>query len=187
MCGVVPAIGGAEIGRIHRKDPEDLAAREMVLQALPVLLKIDWDSSRKVFAIATRAMEMDPDDALPVTVAAYWQARLFADAATASPAATRSLAHHLVRRAGALDVGDPLVTTARAAVAALSSSDYYVEALVDRALAMDPTSGWVWERRGFLVLLEKTGCCHRVLYSGLAASWSFHATGQLFSWNCPGT
>jgi len=62
------------------------------------------------------AMEMDPDDALPVAVAAYCQARLFADAATASPAATRSLAHHLVRRAGALDAGDPLVTTARAAV-----------------------------------------------------------------------
>jgi AraC-like DNA-binding protein len=150
VFGVVPAIGGAEIGRIHRKDPEDLAAREMILQALPVLLKLDWDSSRKVFAIATRAMEMDPDDALPVAVAAHCQARLFADAATASPAATRSLAHHLVRRAGVLDAGDPLVTTARATVAALSRSDDDVEALVDRALAMDPTSGWAWERRGFL-------------------------------------
>jgi adenylate cyclase len=93
---------------------------------------------------------MDPDDALPVAVAAYCQARLFADAATASPTATRSLAHHLVRRAGALDAGDPLVTTARAAVAALSRSEDDVEALVDRALAMDPTSGWAWERRGYL-------------------------------------
>ncbi len=151
VCGVVPGIGGAEIGRILRKDPEDLGARELILQALPVLLKIDWDSSRKVFAIASRAMEMDPDDALPVAVAAYCQARLFNDAATASPTATRSLAHHLVRRAGALDAGDPLVTTARAAVAALSRSDDDVEVLVDRALAMDPTSGWAWERRGFLL------------------------------------
>jgi AraC-like DNA-binding protein len=150
VCGVVPGIGSAEIGRILRKDPEDRGARELVLQALPVLLKIDWDSSRKVFAIASRAMEMDPDDALPVAVAAYCQARLFADAATASPTATRSLAHHLVRRAGALDAGDPLVTTARAAVAALSRSEDDVEALVDRALAMDPTSGWAWERRGYL-------------------------------------
>jgi AraC-like DNA-binding protein/TolB-like protein len=150
VCAVVPGIGGAEIARIQGKDPETLKVREMIQQALPVLLKIDWDSSRKVFAIATRAMEMDPDDALPVAVAAHCQARLFSDAATASPAATRSLAHHLVRRAGVLDTGDPLVTTARAAAAAMSRSDDDVEALVDRALAMDPTSGWAWERRGFL-------------------------------------
>jgi AraC-like DNA-binding protein len=150
VCGVVPGIGGAEIARIQGKDPETLKVREMIQQALPVLLKIDWDSSRKVFAIATRAMEIDPDDALPFAVAAYCQARLYADAATASPPATRSLAHHLVHRAGILDTGDPLVTTARAAAAALSRSDDDVEALVDRALAMDPTSGWAWERRGCL-------------------------------------
>jgi len=150
VCGVVPGISGAEIERIHRKDPDALAAREMVLQALPVLLKIDWDSSRKAFAIASRAMEMDPDDALPVAVAAYCQARLFNDAATASPPATRSLAHHLARRAGALDAGDPLTTTARAAVATLSGSPDDAEALVDRALAMDPTLGWAWERKGYL-------------------------------------
>ena len=123
VCGVIPGIGGAEIERIHRKDPETLAAREMILQAFLVLLKIGRDSSRKVFAIASRAMEMDPDDAVPVAVAAYRQARLFNDAATASPAATRSLAHHLARRAAALDAGDPIVTTARAAVATLSRSD----------------------------------------------------------------
>ena len=150
VCGVVPGISGAEIERIHRKDPDALAAREMVLQALPVSLKIDWDSSRKAFAIASRAMEMDPDDALPVALAAYCQARLFNDAATASPPATRKLAHHLVRRAGALDAGDPLTTTARAAVATLSGSPDDAEALVDRALAIDPTLGWAWERKGFL-------------------------------------
>lgn len=167
VCGVVPGIGGAEIARIQGKDQESLKVREMIQQALPVLLKIDWDSSRKVFAIATRAMEMDPDDALPVAVAAYCQARLFADAATASPAATRSLAHHLARRAGALDAGDPLVTTARAAVAALSRSDDDVEALVDRALAMDPTSGWAWERRGFLFCWKDSDAAISCFYRAL--------------------
>ena len=155
ICGVVPGIGGAEVERIHRIDPAVLSAREMVLQAFPVLLKIDLESSQQMFAIATRAMEMDPDDALPVAVAAYCQARLFNDAATASPAATRSLAHQLARRAGALDAGDPLVTTARAAVATLSRSDDDAETLVDRALAMDPTSGWAWERKGFLFWCNK--------------------------------
>jgi len=155
VCGVVPGIGGAEIDRSYRKSPEALAAREMILQAFPVLLKIDTDSSRRVFAVASHAMEMDPDDAVPVAAAAYSQARLFNEAATASPTATRSLAHHLARRAAALDAGDPIVTTARAAVATLSRSDDEAEALVDRTLAMDPTSGWAWERKGFLFCWNK--------------------------------
>lgn len=150
VYGVVPGIGGAEIARIQDRDPETLKVRELIQQSFPDMLKIDWHSSRKVFAIATRAMEMDPDDALPVAVAAYCQARLFNDAATASPAATLNQAHHLARRAGALDAGDPIVATARGAVATLSQSDDDAEALVDRALAMDPTSGWAWERKGYL-------------------------------------
>src|SRR5262249_3693919 len=68
VCGVIPGIGRAEIARIRYKDPGALAAREMILQAYPVFLKIDSDSSRKVFATASRAMEMDPDDAVPVAV-----------------------------------------------------------------------------------------------------------------------
>jgi adenylate cyclase len=71
LCGVVPGITGAEIQRIRSKDPETLAARELVMQAFPLLLKIDAVSSRKVFAIASRAMDMDPNDALPVALAAY--------------------------------------------------------------------------------------------------------------------
>jgi adenylate cyclase len=167
VCGVIPGIGGAEIERIHRKDPQALEAREMILQAFPVLLKTDSDSSRKMFGIASRAMETDPDDAVPVALAAYSQARLFNDAATASSATTRSLAHHLAYRAAALDAGDPIVSTARAAVATLSRSDDDAEALVDRALAMDPTLAWAWERQGFLFCWTKPdaaiACFNRAL------------------------
>jgi adenylate cyclase len=139
----------------------------MILQTFPVFLKIDSDSSRKVFAIASSAMGMAPDDAVPVAVAAYCQARLFNDAATELSAATRGLAHHLAGRAAALDAGDPIVTTARAAVATLSRSDDDAEALVDRALAMDPTFGWAWERKGFLLCWNKPdvaiACFNRAL------------------------
>jgi AraC-like DNA-binding protein len=167
VCGVIPGISGAEIERVHRKDPDALAAREMILQAFPVFLKTDSDSSQKAFAIASRAMEMDPDDAVPIAMAAYSQARLFIDAATTSPATKLSMAHHLARRAAALDAGDPIVTTARAAVATLSQSGDDPEALVERALAMDPTSGWTWERKGLLLCWTKSdvaiACFNRAL------------------------
>ena len=95
VCGVVPGIGGAEIARIHRKDPEALTPGNGSAGASD-FAEDRLGQLRKVFAIATRAMEMDPEnDALPVAAAAYCQARLFSDAATASPGATRSLAHRL--------------------------------------------------------------------------------------------
>lgn len=155
LCGVVRGIAGAELDRIRSKDPHALAARETILRAAPVWLKIDVDSSCRAFTLATRAMQMDPDDALPVAVAAYAQARLLNGAKVDSPDATRRLASDLSCRAAALDEGDPVVVTARAAVATLLNASEEVYALVDRALAMDPTSGWAWERKGFQLCWDR--------------------------------
>lgn len=149
LCGVVPSITSAEIKRISGKDAENLVARELMMQAFPLLLRIDVQSARQAFVRASRAMQLDPDDALPVALAAYCQARLSVCHGTASPTVARDLAIQLARRAGSLDWGDPRVTTARAAVATLLEQRDEAEVLAIRALAMDPTSGWAWERRGF--------------------------------------
>ena len=72
--------------------------------------------------------------------------------------ATGRLAFDLSCRAAALDDGDPLVVTARAAAATLLHAEQAGEeadALVDRALAMDPTSGWAWERKAFLLCWDR--------------------------------
>ena len=119
LLGVIPGITGAEIDRVRRKDPRTLVAREILMQALPVLLKNDVESARKGLVIASRAMELDPDDALPPAWGAYCQARLFNSAATESSAAARDAALQLSARADAFDAGDPLVITARAATSAL--------------------------------------------------------------------
>ena len=54
----------------------------------------------------------------------------------------------LACRAGMLDDCDPLVTLARSATAALSLQPHVADGLATRALAMDPTFSWAWERRG---------------------------------------
>jgi tetratricopeptide (TPR) repeat protein len=151
MYGVVPAVTGAELRRIDARNSETLTAREMAIQALPLLQKVDSVSARKLFAIASRAMDIDPDDPLPPALAAYAQARLIVGFDVPSPAATRELTLRLADRAGILDFGDPLVVTARAAVATLLGQRDDAETLASRALAMDPASGWAWERRGFLL------------------------------------
>ena len=155
LLGIVPGITGAEIERARGKDPRALAARDMLMQVFPVLLKVDSESSRQVSAVASRAMELDPDDALPFAVGAYCQARLFNDIRTVADPARRDAAFQLSRRAEALDGGDPLVVTARGAVASLLGLRPDAEALAERALAMDPTSAWAHERAGVLLWTEK--------------------------------
>ena len=150
LCGVVPGITSAEIDRLGEKDQNALSARELLKQAMPLFMRLDVPSQRKAFAIASQAMDLDPDDALPAALAAYSQARLFFGDTAQPPAVARDRALHLSRCAGNLDVADPLVTTARSAVAAILGQRDDEEALIDRALVMDPTSGWAWERRGFL-------------------------------------
>ena len=155
LCGIVPAITGAEIARLGEKDPQSLAARDMLVRALPLLMKLDAASARRALAIATRAMEIDPDDALAPAFSAYCHLRLFSDGAATSPLATREEMLRLARRAAALDTGDPLVATALASIATLFQPPEEAEALVERALAMDPTSSWAWERKGFLHWLDR--------------------------------
>ena len=150
LCGIVPAITGAEITRLSEKSPNSLAARELLLRAFPLFMKLDAQNATRALAIATRAMELDPDDALPPAFAAYCHLRLLTDGAATSPFAARAETLRLAQRAATLDLGDPLVTTARAAIATLLQPREEAEALVERASAMDPTSAWAWERKGFL-------------------------------------
>ena len=154
LCGVVPSIVGAEIRHIDGSDPELRTGRDLAMQAFRLVLRTDAGSAREALAIAQHAMQVDPDDALPVAFAACAHARLSHIDGATPPAGARELAVDLARRAAVMDIGEASVTTARAAVASLLGQREEAEALATRALAMDPTSGWAWERCGVLICEE---------------------------------
>jgi tetratricopeptide (TPR) repeat protein len=93
-------------------------------------------------------MEMDPGVALPVALRALGLAQVANYFGSEDPVSLRLQSRDLYLRAAQLDTGDPLVTAARAATASLSYWMEEADALAERALAMDPTSHWAWERRG---------------------------------------
>ena len=67
------------------------------------------------------------------------------------PAEERKEALRLANRASVLEIeGDPLVVTARCAVHTMMKDLDTAKALLERALALDPTSAWAWERSGWL-------------------------------------
>ena len=62
----------------------------------------------------------------------------------------RACALRLAQRAAILDSDDPLVLTARCAVHTMAGEFDVADALLARALELDPTSGWAWGRSGWL-------------------------------------
>jgi AraC-like DNA-binding protein/TolB-like protein len=156
LCGAVSHITDAEIERAYNKDPHDRGARDLALQALPLILGTSVPNARSAMEILDRALELDPADATSMALLACSHAQLGTYHGTQFPAVARDAALELSRRAGMLDNSDPLVTAARSTATALALQTDEAEALVTRALAMDPTSAWAWERRGFLRLNSPT-------------------------------
>ena len=152
LCGVVSRITDAEIERVHNKAPTDLGAHDLALQALPLILGTSVPNARRAMAILDRAMDLDVADATSMALLACCHAQLGTYHGTSSPAAARDTALALSLRAGMLDNSNPLVIAARSTATALALQADEAEGLVTRALAMDPTSAWAWERRGFLRL-----------------------------------
>ncbi len=153
LCGVVSSITDAELGRVQRKDPRDRAARDLAIQALPLILAARLPSTLKAMTLLQRAIQLDPSEPLAVALLACCHGQLALNFGTSSPQAARAVAERLARRAALLDSTDPLVTTARKMAMSMSWQCREADSLAVRAVAMDPTSTWAWERRAF------TGLC----------------------------
>ena len=152
LCGVALHLTDAQIARAENKDPALLGIRDLTLQAVRLMLNTNLPSTHKAIDVLTRAAEMDPADPLPMALLAYCHAQRIGYLDTVSPGVACEAARSCYQRAGALDNNDPLVTVARASAASLLSLLFdrdEADALATRALAMDPTSAWAWERRGF--------------------------------------
>jgi AraC-like DNA-binding protein/TolB-like protein/tetratricopeptide (TPR) repeat protein len=152
LCGVMSSITDAELGRVQHKDPRDRAARDLATQALPLILAARLPSTLNAMTLLDRAIELDPCDPLGVALLACCHAQLALNLGTSSPPAERAEAERLARHAALLDSGDPLVTTARAMAMSMSGQCQEGHPLIARALALDPTSTWAWERSGFSLI-----------------------------------
>jgi adenylate cyclase len=151
MRAVLPNVRGAEIERARRKPPEDLSAYDLTMRAFPLAFAASPAAAQQALDLLARAMELNPADALPVAMAAWCHAQLVTYNGTRALADEKACALRLAQRANVLDTDDdPLVITARCAVHTMLNDLETGSALLERALALDPTSSWAWERSGWL-------------------------------------
>jgi TolB-like protein len=147
---VLPQIRGAEIERARRKPPNELDAYSLTMRAFPLALASYPRSASRALELLNRAMDIDPDYAPATALAAWCHAQLVLYNGTPSPSAARACALQLSQRAAVLDPDDPIALTARSAVHTMAGGFDQADALIARAVALDPTFVWAWERSGWL-------------------------------------
>ena len=149
LCGVVSHITDDEIGRASNKNPRDVGAYDLTLRALPLILNANAASAQKAVAILNHAVDIDPANSTALALLAYSQIELVGRYATTSPADALNAATRLSQRALLLDNNDPLALVASAGVAGSQGQSDEANSLLTRALAIDPTSAWAWERYAY--------------------------------------
>jgi TolB-like protein len=147
---IPPCVRGCEIERAQRADPRDLDAHGLAMRAFPLVLASQPEAARRALELLYRAIEIDPDDSLAAALAAWCHGQLVMYNGTPAPAEERSCALRLARRAAIFDSGDPLALTARGAVHMMAGELDAADALLARALALDPACAWAWGRSGWL-------------------------------------
>jgi TolB-like protein/AraC-like DNA-binding protein/tetratricopeptide (TPR) repeat protein len=150
MQAILSHIRGSEIARAQRKRPNDLDAYGLTMRAFPIVLASYPRAACQALDLLNRAMEIDPDYAPATALAAWCHAQLVLHNGTDSLSEARTRALLLSDRAGILDPDDPLVLAARCAVHTMARQFDHAGALIARALALDPTFSWSWERSAWL-------------------------------------
>jgi adenylate cyclase len=152
VAGAVhPSIRAAEIDLARRKRPDNLAAYDLVLRALPHLWAHRQSDNAEAIRLLDEARHRDPTYARATAVAAWARAQHVAYNWAADVKTVRAEGRQLIE-AAANEVGDdPTALTALATATTLLVGDLERAAhFADRALALDPNSAWAWTRRGFI-------------------------------------
>src|SRR5215813_9757883 len=120
------------------------------MRALPSVLSLAAAAENTALELLEQAMELAPDDPLPIALAAWCHGLRAGHHFTSKREQEREGARQLAQRAARLNTGDPLVETMLASGYTLAHDLAAAELHVERALTLDGGSAWAWGRRGWI-------------------------------------
>jgi adenylate cyclase len=145
-----PSIRIAEIERSHRKRPQDLGAYDYAMRALRHVWALEEEESAKALGLLDKALEIDPDYPLALTLAAWCHAQRSTYNWAHDIEASQVLALTLAERAAQLSGDDPLILTVLGAVHTFVHNVGTARVLLERAVAIDPNGAWTWSRLAWI-------------------------------------
>lgn len=144
------SVRAIEIDRCCRKDPSLLNAWELTMRALPRALSLEPAAEGVALELLEQAMELAPEDALPVALAAWCHGLRAGHHFTSRPEIERELGRTLAARAAKLSFNDPLAETLLAAGYTLAHDIKTATIHIERALMLNGGSSWAWGRSGWI-------------------------------------
>jgi adenylate cyclase len=147
VAGIAPNVRAAEMRAAMRKRPESFTAYDYTLRGLHVILSLDETTFPQALEFLNRAMDEDPNFAMPVAWAARWHGLYVGQGWSPDPNADRRNALDLAARAIELDSQNALALATYGHFKAFLLHDYDA-ALVyfERAIAACPndSTAWLW-------------------------------------------
>ena len=147
---IQPFVREAEIDRACRQDTARLNGWELTMRALPRVLSTEAVAEEMALEMLEQAMEIAPNDPLPLALAAWCRGLRGSHNLCAQPEREKAGARTLAERAVSLNSADALTETFLAAGYTLAHDLSTAALHADRALALDGGSAWAWSRIGWL-------------------------------------
>ncbi len=145
-----PSILVAEVGRIRRQRPEDPAAYDLVLRAMPDCWALDRVRCRAAMTLLEQAIALDPGYGLAQALLSWCHGQHCVYNWTPDPAEHRAQALRLARQAAALTPDDPLVLIMLGTAECVAADVVAAAVHVGKGLELDPNSAWGWNRSGYV-------------------------------------
>jgi len=150
---ISPSVRAAEIQRARLKRPESLQAYDYVLRAYPGFWSFVDPGHKEAIELLHKALELEPDYALAMALAAWGHAERFSRVVTRESGNEGGQAIALANAALALAPDDPSVLISAGMALLLAGPVGNLEEcafLFRKALRLDPNSAEGWRRLGFL-------------------------------------
>jgi len=142
---IAPHVHERELVRAMRKQPQNLTAYDLVLQALDVLYRMDYESFSRARGLLQQAIAHDPGYAPAYSFTALWYIFRIGEMGSSDPDGDGAAATRYATAALERDSDDALALAISGHVCAYSQRNYSeAMSLLARATAAGPSSAMAW-------------------------------------------
>jgi adenylate cyclase len=142
---IAPQVRERELMRAMRKHPQNLTAYELVLQALDLLYRMDYDSFSKARGLLEQAISHDPNYALAYCYVALWYVFRLGEIGSPDPDGDAISGAKYAAEALARGGDDAFALAVYGHVQSYLLHDFHkAKTILERAIAAGPSSAMAW-------------------------------------------
>jgi len=150
VSAIAPKLLQTEIELAARRRPDNLSAYDLYLRAMPRFYSMTREGSAEALQLFNRALEIDSRFGVAATVAASCRQLNIIQGWAPDLKSENEEVARLLRVALGIDENDPEALATAGNLTLLSGDLDAAKEMVDRAVALNSNSAFVWNQRGYL-------------------------------------